>query len=341
MRRTALLCIALAFLAMGCTEAENGDKDVSASSLQLDTVVTITLYGTSDETIIEAAFGEIDRLEKILSRKQPGSDLARLAESSGKDLIEVSPDTIFLLEESEKYSRETRGLFDVTIGPLVSLWDITGDGYYPTDEERRSAYALVNHDKVLTSGNRAMLKTMGMEADFGAIAKGYIADKVKAFLIEKGVESGVINLGGNVLLIGGKPGDGLFRIGVENPDEESDKIMGMIEIADKSLVSSGPYERNFTYEGKKYHHILNPKTGFPVDNELLQVTVISDESITGDALSTCAFLLGLEQGMELIDNTPGVSAIFVTKDKQVYLSMGFGEKFTILDGEYSLAGELR
>lgn len=340
MRRVAIFCLLTAFITAGCGGKTNPDDMITASNFQLDTVVTLSLYGYDDKTVLDDAFGEIDRLEKILSRTYDGSDTDRLAKSSGKDFVQVSPETLFLIRESERYSQLSGGLFDVTIGPLVSLWDIhDGSGHFPSDEERDEVMALVDHDELTVRGNEAMLEREGMAADFGAIAKGYIADKVKSLLIQKGVTSGVINLGGNVLLIGGKPNGENFRIGVQDPDAATGEYLGVVEVSDKSLVSSGPYERYFIHDGIRYHHILSPKTGFPVENELSQVTIISDESVTGDALSTTAFLMGLTEGMKLIDSIPGVSAIFVTKDKEVYLSGGFNEIFFITNDEYKLKEE--
>jgi thiamine biosynthesis lipoprotein len=289
--------------ASGCVFTPNSGSPMTASDFMMDTVVTISLYGYDDESFYEAAFDEIRRLEQLLSRKQEGSDLSKLAEESGKGFVPVSPDTVFLFKEGEKYSRLTGGLFDVTIGPLVSLWDISGGGNFPSDEGRLEAMALINYESALVNEGEAMLEKPGMEADFGSIAKGYIADKVKALLARKGVTSCVINLGGDIVLIGAKPNGEKFKIGVRDPGRPANDIMGIIETADMAVVSSGAYERFFIHEGKKYHHILDPKTGFPVENELEQVTVISNVAMVGDAISTSALLLGLEKGMELINNT--------------------------------------
>jgi len=338
MKRTIALCLAIFFLATSCGR-ESGGGVITGNNFQLDTVVTISLYGTYDKSLIDAAFDEIDRLEQLLSRKIAGSDPDRLAKAGGESFIPVSPDTIFLIEKGEVFSKLTGGLFDLTIGPLVSLWDISGGGHFPDDDERIRAMELVDYTQVSVESGEAMLEISGMEIDFGAIAKGYIADEVKSFLIENAVESGVINLGGDVVLIGEKPGTGNFSIGVQDPDRPTGKVMGVFEISDKALVSSGKCERFFMHDGKRYHHILNPMTGYPAENELLQVTVIADDGVTGEVLSTSAFLLGLDKGMEFIKNSAGASAIFITEDKRVYLSPGFNETFHIVNDEYSLEGE--
>jgi len=335
MKRIILACALLTLLFCGCGEKAGQSDIITADNFQLDTLITITLYGYGDEAVFNDAFDEIERLEGLLSRARPGSDPDKLAKDAGGSFVSVSAETIFLLEESRKYSLLSGGLFDVTIGPLASLWNIRGgSGHYPSKGELDAAMALVNFRDIITDGSEAMLKAGGMEIDFGAIAKGYIADEVKALLIRKGVKSGVINLGGDVVLIGGKPGGENFRIGVQDPLGAAGEYIGVVEIAEKSLATSGNYERFFMHEGKRYHHIIDPKTGFPADNGLIQVTVITNDAVTGDALSTSAFLLGLEKGMELINNTEGASAIFVTSDKKVRLSEGFSDLFHLTNKDY-------
>lgn len=325
----------------GCQQSSSGssDKYISASNFQLDTMVTVDIYDSEDESIFEDVFVEIDRLEKLLSVDYAGSDLDRLAKNSGKDFIEVSPETIFLLEESKKYCRLSQGAFDVTTGPLISLWDIRdGQGHVPSQEELEDVFPLINGENILidSANNKAMLKNPGMKANLGAIAKGYIADKAKEVLQNKGIKSAIVNLGGNVVLVGGKPNGEPFRVGIQDPLQATGDYLGIVDMADRSLVSSGSYERYFEYEGKTYHHILDPDTGFPVENELLQVTIISNESVDGDALSTTAFLLGLSRGLALIDSMPEVSAVFITNDKKVYLSQDIGKGFLLTNNNYTL-----
>ena len=340
MRKIIFFCAIISLVLSACGQGSSDGDIVSKSNFQLDTVVTISLYGSDDELIIDDAFDEIERFEQLLSRKRSGSDPDILAKSGGEGFVPVSRDTIFLLTEGEKFSKLTGGLFDLSIGPLVSLWDISGGGYFPKDEERLQAMDLVNYEDILINNDEVMLKNEGMEVDLGAVAKGYIADNLKSFMIQKGVKSGIINLGGDIVLIGGKPGGDSFNIGVQDPCGATGESMGVLEISDRALVSSGTYERFFIYDGRTYHHIIDPKTGFPAENGLLQVTVVADDAMTGDVLSTSAFLLGLEKGIRLVDETVGASAIFITNDKKVWLSSGFNETFYIIDDEYSLEGEL-
>ena len=306
-------------------------------SFQLDTLITITIYDGSDPGVIRDAFDEISRLEGILSITAPGSDPDRLAQNAGESYVQVSDDTLYLLKECSRFSTISEGAFDCTVGPLVSLWGIKDSGgHYPSEDERKDALALINYrDVLIEEGKRAMLKNAGMRVDFGAIAKGYIADKVKDLLISEGVKSAVLDLGGNIVLIGKKPDGSAFRIGVRDPAGSAADYFAVFETTDTSLVSSGPYERYFVHDEKTYHHILDVRTGFPVDNDLLQVTIVSNLSVVGDGFSTTAFALGLERGLALLNDTEGVEGVFVTRDKTVYLTNGIGKEFRIVSNAYA------
>ncbi len=332
------------FLLAGCTDQQenaNGKAYISDSEFLLDTIATIKIYGHNDTSILKEAFDYIKSLENVLSVHIEGSDLWRLGKNAGVKWTSVSSDTIALFNHSTEIAQISGGLFDITSGPLINLWNIDPpEGHYPTNQEREEAISLINYKDVEIDkkNNRAYLKKSGMEVDFGAIAKGYIADKVKELLIEKGVESAIINLGGNVLIIGNKNDGSDFSIGVQNPDSIRGEYLGLLNVSDKSVVSSGVYERFFIYEGESYHHILNPFTGFPQDNELKGVCVVSDSSTDGDAFSTAMFLMGKDEGMELINNTEGIDVIFITKDNELYLSSGLKDIFELAPGSgYAIA----
>lgn len=316
-----LLCL---LLLSACGEAEPASK----ANFMLDTIVQITLYDQSDPAVIDRAFEEIRQLEGILSVEQEGSDLDRLAKAAGQDWVEIQPETEEVLRLAKKYSALSQGAFDVTTGPLIDLWNIhNGEGHYPSQEELDRVLPLIGDQDLLVEEGRAYLARPGMIANLGAIAKGYIADQVKALLVEQGVEHAVLDLGRNILLIGGRPDGSNFRLGVQDPNQEQGRILGYIEAADKSVVTSGINERRFTYNGQTYHHVLNPATGFPVDNELSAVTILSDRSADGDALSTTCLLLGQEKGLALVESLEGVEALFVTKDGAKVESSGLGSAF--------------
>ena len=188
---------------------------------------------------------------------------------------------------------------------------------------------LVDYKNIELKDNLLTWKHPGMGLDLGAIAKGYIADRMKDFLVSKGVKSAIINLGGNVLCIGESPEGRPFQVGIQKPFSERGESLLSLEITDQSVVSSGIYERYFEKDGVLYHHILNPKTGYPYENDLLSVSIISDRSVDGDGLSTTCFSLGLEKGMELIDSLEDVEAIFITKDETVHYSKDFEQKIKV------------
>ncbi len=199
----------------------------------------------------------------------------------------------------------------------------------PSDEDIQTALSLINYENIKVDGNKLTFAKEGMGLDLGAIAKGYIADKMKEFLVSKGVKSATINLGGNVLCIGKKPDNTPFRIGIQKPFADRSETITVLDIEDKSVVSSGIYERYFEKDGTFYHHILNPDTGYPYNNHLVSVTIISDQSVDGDGLSTSCFALGLEKGLELINSLPDVHAVFITDDYQLYYSDNFQKELKI------------
>ena len=183
------------------------------------------------------------------------------------------------------------------------------------------------------SSNKVTLKTNDTAIELGAIAKGYIADRLKDYLVSQNVKSAIINLGGNVLCIGGKPDDSSFKIGIQKPFADRSETIAVMDIKDKSVVSSGVYERCFEKNGTLYHHLLNPKTGYPYNNGLIAVTIISDQSVDGDALSTTCFALGLEDGLKLAESLDDVQAFFVTSDYEIHYTKDFQKEITVTETE--------
>ncbi len=321
----AIGAVLLILAAVGCGVAQSGEeKQVSKTNLMLDTVVQITLYDWDDPGTIDLAFDEIRRLESLLSVEKEGSDLDRLSQAAGKTWVEISPETEEVLRLSKEYSALSQGYFDVTTGPLVSLWNIhNGEGHYPTSEELEEVLPLIGSDDLLVEEGRAYLAREGMVANLGAIAKGYIADKVKDLLLAQGVEHAVLNLGRNILLIGGKEAGVDFTVGVQDPNKAEGELADVVTVSDKSVVTSGIDERKFVHGGKTYHHVLDPFTGFPADTGLASVTIISEDSVQGDALSTSCLLLGQEKGMALVERLEGVEALFLTTDGTQIHSSGY------------------
>lgn len=337
----ALLFVIFASFLSGCSPQKNHAKPLNKSNFLLGTIVDITIYDSKDEKIIYEAFDRISEIEnKMTINKGDTSEIIKLNEASGLNEVSLSPDTFFVLERGKYYSELSRGYFDITIGPVVKLWNIGTDyAAVPDSEELKKAIDLVDFNKLHLDKNKfeAKLDTKGMKVDLGAIAKGYAADEVAAILKKHGVKHAIINLGGNVLTIGGNVNGEPFKIGVQNPLNPRGDYMGILRIADKTVVTSGIYEKYLEIDGKRYHHILEPKTGYPADNSLAGVSIITDKSIDGDGLSTSVFLLGLDKGMELIESLDNVEAIFITTDKKVYISKGLKDNFVLTNMEYTIA----
>ena len=354
---TVLVCPMLLFTGCGnITDADTsttGNQPISISSIKLNTAVQITIYDSQDKALLNDCLALCDKYELIFSRTNEKSELYKLNHrkdvsdgdfgtdgpttpypvSGTADTWHISEDLAALLSEGLDITRESDGAFDIAIAPLTSLWDFTAeDPEVPDDAAIQKALPLCSSDGVTIDGEDITLLSDDIQFDVGAIAKGYIADRLKDFLIKKGVKSAIINLGGNVLCIGSKPDGTPFKIGIQKPFADRNETEAVMDITGKSVVSSGIYERCFKQDGKLYHHILNPQTGYPYDNGLISVTIISDQSVDGDALSTTCFALGLEDGLKFAEKK-GVQAVFITEDYELHYTDGFRDEIRVTDVE--------
>lgn len=328
-----LLLITLLGFAAVYQRKQQVQEPISATAFKLNTVITVNIYDSKDKQLLDDVMALCDKYEQLFSRTLSSSEIFQLNHQTLKQedgAFILSPETAQLVSKGLYYGKLSGGAFDITIAPVSSLWDFTSEEKnVPSDEDIKAALSLVNYENVKIDGNKLTFAQEGMGLDLGAIAKGYIADKMKEFLLSKGVKSATINLGGNVLCVGKKPDNTPFRIGIQKPFADRSETIAVIDIEDKSVVSSGVYERYFEKDGVFYHHILNPDTGYPYDNHLVSVTIISDESVDGDGLSTTCFALGLEKGMELINSLPDVHAVFITDDYELHYSEDFQEDLKI------------
>ena len=323
--------------------AENSDagsqEPISATAIKLNTAVTVTIYDSQDRELLTECMNLCDKYEKIFSRTASDSELYQLNHreltpvAGTEDTFQVSDPLAELIRKGLYYSELSEGAFDIAIEPLTSLWDFTAeDPQVPEDRLIQEALTKCDYHNVSVSdNNEVILKTEDTAIELGAIAKGYIADRLKDYLISQGVKSAIINLGGNVLCIGGKPDDSSFKIGIQKPFADRSETIAVMDIKDNSVVSSGVYERCFEQDGTLYHHLLNPRTGYPYDNGLIAVTIISDESVDGDALSTTCFALGLEDGMKLAESLDNVQAFFVTSDYEIHYTKDFQKEITVTE----------
>lgn len=314
-----ILFLALFFLS-GCSSVS--DTPISKTATFFDTVITIRIYDKDSEDILDKCLEKCKDYESRFSRTLEGSEIYQLNHAGGQSMV-LSADTVELINLGLKYCELSEGSFDITVAPLDDLWNFKdNEGTVPDEASIAEARSHVNYHTVLVDGNTVKLTDPKAQIDLGAVAKGYIADKLKAFMKKEGVKHAIIDLGGNVLAVGSKPGGASFNIGIQKPFAEQGKAITTVKVNDQSVVSSGIYQRYFKVDDKIYHHILNPATGYPCENSLLGVTIICNSSADADGLSTTCFVLGKKRGLELINSISGVEAVFITSDYKLYYTSG-------------------
>ncbi len=321
------------------SEEVDDDTYEERQELYLGTVVTIRVYGNDVEPVIDEGFRLVEQYENLLSRSKPESDVSRINDRAGDSAVSVAASTIEVVREGIRYGELSDGLFDITIGPLVDLWGIgTAGAQIPGPAEIESTISLIDFTRVSIEDERSVkLPEPGMKLDLGGIAKGYIADRLAELFRSRGIEHAIINLGGNIHTIGRKPDGDLFRIAIQHPESERGEYVGIVRVEDRSVISSGVYERFFVEDGIRYHHILNPGTGYPVRNGLVSVSIICDRSVDGDGLSTAVFCLGLEDGMKLIESIEGIETVIIDTENRVYLSSGLDDRFELTNPTFELS----
>ena len=337
-----LLSVFLIITQTACSNmGGSGSEPVMKDGYYLDTICSVTVYrmtgedGTvkdaadmseEAEAAIDESFELCKDLESKLSRTREDSDIGRINSAKG-EWTEVSAETVELIQKGMEYSHISDGDFDITVGGITKQWDFhaaEGEAKLPDEEALAEAVKHINYRNIAIEGNRVKLTDPETELDLGGIAKGYIGDRMTELLESKGVVSAVINLGGNVICIGGKTDEDDFVIGVEAPFSDRSEIIGKVRARDKTLVTSGIYERRIEVDGKTYHHILDTKTGWPVETDLDAVTLIADKGHSADidALSTTCLIKGSAAGMELIENTDGVEGVFVLSNGDIRTTAG-------------------
>ncbi len=324
-KKLLALCLALMLLS-GCQGTKALEKK-SVVGFYFDTVITLSAYVTDDAPLKEA-LDECARYEKLFSRTVQGSDVWRINDEHGN--VAVSSDTAEMLRDALAISEASGGAFDPTVEPETKLWNFSGEtAVLPDANALAEAATHVDYRKLVVSGDTVTLPD-DMGLDLGGIAKGYIADRLSEFLRARGVTSALINLGGNVLTIGRRATDDKpWVVGIQDPEADSGVNKMTFRAEDLSVVTSGNYQRYFILNGIRYHHLLDPVTGWPVENGLDSVTILSKSSAMGDALSTACYVLGLEKGMELIGKFDGIDAVFIGSDGTV--TMTDGAKALVVD----------
>ena len=320
-RLTALLSASILLLS-GCSGLPRERSQTYTDTL-FDTVISVQIFDSVDEDVLKGCEKLCKKYDSMFSNKIEDSEISRI-NSAGGNPVEVSKETIKLIKKGIYYSEMSDGVFDITIAPVSNLWDFKAETpSVPSPEAIAEAVSHVNYENIIIRDNTVKLADPQAGIDLGAIAKGYIADRIKDYLEEEGVRHAMINLGGNVLAMGSKLDGSDYNIGIQEPFDETGEPITSVKISDKSVVTSGIYQRYFKADGKIYHHILDPNTGYPCENNLYSVTILTDSSLTADALSTTCFLLGYDRGMKLINQLDNVDAVFITNDNQIHYSKNF------------------
>lgn len=333
-----LILIIITMTIISCNT--HNDEPYSETSFALGTVCSITLYEKNSDFNFDEVFTIIEDIENRMSPIVKDSELYKINSNASVKPITVSEDTFYVIKEGIKYANMTESKFEITIGPLVNLWGIGTDmQQVPEPDLIKAVLPLIgSHYIKLNDENRSVfLENKNMSIDLGGIAKGYAADIVRDFLVKKGFTKGIINLGGNVLTFGSKSTGTPWKIGIQNPVDSRGNYIGTLEIEESSVVTSGIYERYFEEGGKRYHHILDPDSGYPVDNELLSISIVTPSGIKADAWSTLVFSAGLSKGMKLLESTEEMEGIFITKDKKIYTSSGLKDLFYLISTDFTLA----
>lgn len=314
------------FLAAVCAVALSGcsqnNAEVTKTIYAMDTVMTLKAYGKNAELALDEAKKEIERLDYSLRRGNPDSEIYKInADGSGT----VSEDTAELIGDALEICRSTEGAFDISIAPVMDLWGFyTKDFYVPNDDELSSELSRVGYTNISVDKNNVSVSG-GAQLDLGGIAKGYLSGKITEIFKNDGVESGIVSLGGNVQTLGKKTDGSEWKVAIQNPD--NDTYIGALSVSDKAVITSGGYQRFFEKDGVRYHHIIDPKTGYPADSGVKSVSIVSDNGALADGLSTALFVMGLDEGTEYWRSHGGFDVVFMTDDNRVYITEGLKDIF--------------
>ncbi|MBC5659334.1 FAD:protein FMN transferase [Anaerosacchariphilus sp. NSJ-68] len=343
---SVILGVLILMITAGCIlQYRKGEGETSCTKelFAMDTVMSFTAYGSKAEEAVDAAMKEIERLDALLSTGKESSEISQL-NAAGSFL--VSEDTKMLLKAAETVYGSTDGSFDVTIYPLMQLWGFpTGDYHVPTEAELSEVLPLVNASRIRLEGSRVTLGE-GQRIDLGGIAKGYASERVMEIYREYGVTSGMVSLGGNIQTLGAKPDGTAWKIGIRDPETEKEGNSGSgaggillaLPVENQAVITSGGYERYFEENGETYIHILDPRTGYPADSGLLSVTVVSENGMLADALSTSLYIMGAEKAAEYwrahgSDSGNAFELILVDTFGKVYATEGLRDKIEMQDTE--------
>jgi len=314
-----VICVVIAVLLSAVIIQKYRLKPLKQTEMIMGTLVEITVIPANEKAIKEA-FEALKKVDALMSTYKEDSEISIL-NREGK--AQVSEETLEVIEDAIKFSNLTDGAFDITCRPLINLWKkAKKEEKVPTEEEIEEAISLVGYQRIILEANQIRLEKEGMQIDLGGIAKGYAVDKAIEALKKNGIKRALVNAGGDLYALGTDRQGEKWQIGVQDPREE-DKIIDIIKVKDKAVATSGDYRRYFTLEGKRFSHIVNPKTGLTVQDVPMSVTIIGPDATTTDALSTGVFVLGPEEGMKLIESLPEVEGMIISEGMKKLTSQGW------------------
>ena len=336
----AVLIAVIAVLAGIFMKSTQKPQSYECTNYAMGTYVQQTVYGKNAQQAAKAAAQKIGELENLISWRLSDSDISKLNQASGSDWISIDSRTAAILQKSLDVAEKSNGALDPTILPISSLWDFGGENQHlPSKEEIQKYLKYVNyHDlRVNMQESTASLKMHYMAVDLGAVGKGAACDEAVTAYKQAGADSGIIAVGGSIGVFGTKEDGTPWNIAVRDPHstEAQSTSLGAIDLRSGYVSTSGTYEKHFTKDGVTYHHLLNPKTGYPENNGLVSVTVVCDNGALSDALSTACFVLGREKGTELLKKY-NAGGIFITTDNKVYVTQNMESTFKLSDQKYSL-----
>jgi len=313
-------------------------SDFTKTYHALGTKIKLTVFQEGQVPALDEAYRLIQHYEDLLTVNRTESEIMSINHASGKHSVSVSAISYDLVKVAVEVSREKHG-FNAAIGPLVKLWHIGfSDASVPSDNEVKERLKLINPQRIVLNDKEKSVYLLdeGMELDLGGIAKGYIADAIKGLWLGMGVDQGVIDLGGNILLVGESVhADGLWNVGVQSPFDVRSDYLGILKIPDYSIVTSGIYERFLKKKGHNYHHIMDPETGYPVKTDLVGVTVISPKSITGEIWSSLGFYNDYDGTLDILKDE-SIGIIFVYRDRTVRVTNNLKGKFELTDSTFEM-----
>lgn len=339
--RLLLLIAAISLYLVGCT-ARTGEPHLPEAQrveFMMDTIIEATVYGQNADQALNQAFTRVGDIEKLMSKTLSDSDILKINLAAGQNPVSIAPDTLEVLTSALNYATLTDGAYEPTSLPIIELWGIgTEQAAVPSQQAISEALNHIGYDKLALNpaDDTAFLTEQGSGIDLGGIVKGYAADEMQHILQTQKLKHGILYLGGSITVFGGKPTGQPWVLGIQNPIEPEKGHFATIQLYDGSLVTSGDYQRYFEENGQRYHHIMDPKTGFPVTNELASVTILTSHAQHGDALSTALFVMGLQKGLNFTEEQSDTEAIFVTQDQKVYLTSGLTERVHIVDGGFQI-----